>query len=61
MIAFIIVSAILVIVLSALILVSLLVSQTSRDNEKLSSYECGLEPIGDARMKFDIIYYLVGI
>lgn len=61
MIAFIIVSAILVIVLSALILVSLLVSQTSRDSEKLSSYECGLEPIGDARMKFDIIYYLVGI
>ena len=22
--------------------------------ENLSAYECGLEPIGDARMKFDI-------
>lgn len=30
--------------------------------EKLSSYECGFEPIHtDARMKFDILYWIIGI
>ena len=29
--------------------------------ENLSAYECGLLPIGDARMKFDIQYYVIGI
>ena len=29
--------------------------------EKLSSYECGFNPFGDARYKFEIDYYLVGI
>jgi NADH-quinone oxidoreductase subunit A len=29
--------------------------------EKLSAYECGLEPVGDARMKFEILYYVIGI
>ena len=29
--------------------------------EKLSAYECGFEPLGDARMKFDILYYQIGI
>lgn len=29
--------------------------------EKLSAYECGLEPMGDARMKFEIQYYVIGI
>jgi NADH:ubiquinone oxidoreductase subunit 3 (subunit A) len=24
--------------------------------EKLAAYECGLEPMGDARLKFDILY-----
>lgn len=31
------------------------------DAEKLSSYECGFEPFGDARMKFDVRFYLVAI
>jgi len=31
------------------------------DAEKLSSYECGFEPFEDARMKFDVRYYLVAI
>ena len=30
-------------------------------NEKLSSYECGFEPFGDARMAFDIHFYIIGI
>ncbi len=29
--------------------------------EKQSAYECGLEPVGDARVKFDIVYYIIGI
>jgi len=31
------------------------------DAEKLSAYECGFEPFEDARMKFDVRYYLVAI
>ncbi|HHS83425.1 MAG TPA: NADH-quinone oxidoreductase subunit A [Gammaproteobacteria bacterium] len=31
------------------------------DKEKLSAYECGFEPFEDARMKFDVRYYLVAI
>ncbi len=31
------------------------------DNEKLSPYECGFEAFEDARMKFDVRYYLVAI
>jgi NADH-quinone oxidoreductase subunit A len=31
------------------------------DAEKLSSYECGFEPFGDARRKFDVRFYLVSI
>jgi NADH-quinone oxidoreductase subunit A len=31
------------------------------DAEKLSSYECGFEAFEDARMKFDVRYYLVAI
>ncbi len=29
--------------------------------EKLSPYECGFEPFGDARQKFDVRFYLVAI
>ena len=31
------------------------------DAEKLSAYECGFNAFGDARMKFDVRYYLVSI
>lgn len=31
------------------------------DEAKNSPYECGFDPIGDARMKFDVRYYLVAI
>ena len=29
--------------------------------EKLSPYECGFEPFEDARIKFDVRYYLIAI
>jgi NADH-quinone oxidoreductase subunit A len=31
------------------------------DSEKLSPYECGFEAFENARMKFDVRYYLVAI
>ncbi len=31
------------------------------NSEKLSSYECGFESFEDARMKFDVRFYLVAI
>ncbi len=31
------------------------------DPEKLSPYECGFEPFEEARMRFDVRYYLIAI
>jgi NADH-quinone oxidoreductase subunit A len=31
------------------------------DAEKLSPYECGIEAFEDARMRFDVRYYLIAI
>ena len=31
------------------------------DSKKLSPYECGFEAFEDARMKFDVRYYLIAI
>ena len=31
------------------------------DEEKLSPYECGFNPYGDARIKFEIKFFLVGV
>ena len=38
-----------------------LLSPNRPDAEKLSPYECGFEAFEDARMKFDVRYYLVAI
>ena len=37
-----------------------LVYQTP-DSEKFSSYECGFNPFGDARNRFEVRFYLVGV
>jgi len=48
--------------LGALLLsVGRFVSPNRPDAEKLSPYECGFEAFEDARMKFDVRYYLVAI
>jgi len=44
-----------------LLAVGKLVSPNRPDAEKLSPYECGFEAFEDARMKFDVRYYLVAI
>jgi NADH-quinone oxidoreductase subunit A len=38
-----------------------LIGPNRPDSEKLSPYECGFEAFEDARMKFDVRYYLVAI
>lgn len=38
-----------------------LLSPKRPNPEKLSPYECGIEPFGDARTPFDVRYYLVAI
>ena len=45
----------------ALLVVPFLVAYKSPDPEKLSAYECGFNAFDDARMKFDVRYYLVAI
>jgi NADH-quinone oxidoreductase subunit A len=44
-----------------LLAVGRFVSPNRPDPEKLSPYECGFEAFEDARMKFDVRYYLVAI
>ena len=43
----------------ALLVVPFLVAYKSPDSEKLSAYECGFNAFDDARMKFDVRFYLV--
>jgi NADH-quinone oxidoreductase subunit A len=31
------------------------------ESEKISTYECGFIPFGDARMKFDVSFYIISI
>ena len=39
----------------------LIIAPKAPDAEKLSTYECGFNAFDDARMKFDVRFYLVGI
>ena len=40
---------------------TVLLGDDNPDPQKLSPYECGFEAFEDARMKFDVRYYLVAI
>ena len=53
--------AIAVAIALALMLAPFMLAYKQPDKEKLSPYECGFEPFDDARMKFDVRYYLVAI
>jgi len=44
-----------------LILAALVVAVRNPDAEKTSAYECGFNAFDDARMKFDVRFYLVAI
>ncbi len=45
----------------ALLIAPFVVAYKAPDTEKLSAYECGFNAFDDARMKFDIRFYLVAI
>ena len=45
----------------ALLVVPFIVAYKNPDPEKLSAYECGFNAFDDARMKFDVRFYLVAI
>ena len=45
----------------ALLVAPFIVAYKNPDPEKLSAYECGFNPFDDARMKFDVRFYLVSI
>jgi len=44
-----------------LILAAVIIAVRNPDPEKVSAYECGFNAFDDARMKFDVRFYLVSI
>jgi NADH-quinone oxidoreductase subunit A len=49
------------VIAGALLVAPFLLAFKKPDPEKLSAYECGFNPFGDARMKFDVRFYLVSL
>lgn len=45
----------------AFVLAAAVLAPKAPDPEKLSTYECGFNAFDDARMKFDVRFYLVSI
>jgi NADH-quinone oxidoreductase subunit A len=45
----------------AMVAASVVLGRQRPDSAKLSPYECGFEPFADARIRFDVRYYLVAI
>jgi len=45
----------------ALLIPPFIIAYKAPDVEKLSAYECGFNAFDDARMKFDVRFYLVAI
>ncbi|NQX79349.1 MAG: NADH-quinone oxidoreductase subunit A, partial [Hyphomicrobiaceae bacterium] len=45
----------------ALMVAPFLVAMNNPDPQKVSAYECGFDAFDDARMKFDVRFYLVAI
>ena len=43
------------------VITGMVVAPHRPDSEKLSPYECGMEAFEDARVKFDVRYYLIAI
>lgn len=43
------------------LLLNILLAPRKYDEEKISPYECGFEPFENARMQFDVRFYLVAI
>ena len=46
---------------TALLVVPFFIAPYKPDPEKVSAYECGFDAFDDARMKFDVRFYLVSL
>lgn len=49
------------IIASIIILASYILGIKNPDPEKVSVYECGFDPFGDSRQKFEVRFFLVAI
>src|SRR5947209_6800046 len=49
------------VVASAIVTLSWLIGQRKPNRAKMSPYECGVEPVGDARERFSVKFYLVAM
>jgi NADH-quinone oxidoreductase subunit A len=50
-----------VVIAAAILTLSSWVGVKRPTREKLSPYECGIAPVGDARERFSVSFYLVGM
>ncbi len=46
---------------SAMVLLSYFIGQHKFNKSKMSPYECGMEPVGTARQRFSVKFYLVAM
>jgi NADH-quinone oxidoreductase subunit A len=46
---------------AGILLAPFVIAVRKPDPEKVSAYECGFDAFGDARMKFDVRFYLVSL
>ena len=49
------------VIVIALLALNLFFAQSKPNEEKLSTFECGFSPVEQARQKFSVHFYLVGI
>ena len=50
-----------VVIALALMASPFILAVNNPDSEKVAAYECGFQPFDDARVKFDVRFYLVAI
>jgi NADH-quinone oxidoreductase subunit A len=48
-------------VAGGIVTLSYLIGQHKANKNKMSPYECGMEPVGDVRQRFSVKFYLVGM
>jgi NADH-quinone oxidoreductase subunit A len=53
--------AVAIVIASIMAFAPMIINRKKGSAEQLSQYECGFEPFGDARGKFDVRFYLVAI
>jgi len=53
--------AVATVIACGMVLLSFLVGQHKYNPAKMSQYECGMDPVGDARQRFSVKFYLVAM